>query len=233
MLSDSQQSAGAVCPSPGHDPIRHKARIRFRKGGDLRFLSHHDLMTCFERMLRRADVPFHSSQGFHPKPRLVFALALGLGIVGCEEVVELELDADVAADDLHVRLTREAPPGLEILAVRRIDPRARAQVRTVTYRLELPSDDRLASLPDRIAALLAAPSCWVERLRPRKRQLDLRPYLRDLRLSAGALEIDVWVTPTGGARPDEIAGLLGLGHLLSAGTFFERTHLEITDEIAV
>ena len=51
-----------------------KVRIRFRKGGDLRLVSHHDLMRVFERMLRRADLPFHSTSGFNPKPRLVFAL---------------------------------------------------------------------------------------------------------------------------------------------------------------
>jgi len=73
---------------------RHKVRIRFRKAGDLRMVSHHDLMRCFARMLRRAALPFRSSEGFHPKPRLSFPLSLALGIVGCEEVVDLELDED-------------------------------------------------------------------------------------------------------------------------------------------
>jgi hypothetical protein len=63
-----------------------KARIRFRKSGALRLLSHHDLMRTFERLLRRSQLPFHRSQGFHPKPRLIFALSLPLGVVGCEEV---------------------------------------------------------------------------------------------------------------------------------------------------
>src|SRR5262249_33981034 len=91
--------------------VRDKVRIRFRKGGDLRLVSHHDLMRCFERMLRRAQIPFHSSEGFNPKPRTVFALSLALGIVGCEEVVELELDAEAPPDEIQQRLTRQAPPG--------------------------------------------------------------------------------------------------------------------------
>jgi len=33
--------------------VRDKVRIRFRKCGDMRLVSHHDLMRCFERMLRR------------------------------------------------------------------------------------------------------------------------------------------------------------------------------------
>ena len=57
---------GAV-PQP-----RCKYRVRFAKTGELRLVSHHDLMHCFERMLRRAELPFHSSEGFNPKPRMVF-----------------------------------------------------------------------------------------------------------------------------------------------------------------
>ena len=73
---------------PGAKPTaRAKFRIRFRKSGELRWLSHHDLMDCVERMLRRAALPYRSTQGFHPKPRMVFALSLALGIVGCAEVL--------------------------------------------------------------------------------------------------------------------------------------------------
>src|SRR5262245_17008747 len=94
-----------------------KVRIRFRKGGDLRLVSHHDLMRAFERMLRRAALPFRSTSGFHPKPRLVFALSLPLGIVGCDEVAELELTEPVDPADIHARLAQQAPAGLEILSV--------------------------------------------------------------------------------------------------------------------
>ena len=68
-----------------------KLRLRFAKRGDLRLVSHHDLMRCLERMLRRAQIPMAMSQGFNPRPKIVFALALGLGIEGRREVVDLEL----------------------------------------------------------------------------------------------------------------------------------------------
>jgi hypothetical protein len=235
--------------------VRAKVRIRFRKGGDLRLLSHHDLMTCFERMLRRAALPFRSTEGFNPRPRLVFALSLALGIVGADEVVELELGAELPAEEIQVRLSRQAPPGLEILSVRPVDRKTRTQVRCVTYRLPLNPGaapqiedrgsriedrertdprssilDPQSSLPDRIPTLLAAPECWVERTRPQFRRFDLRPYLRGLRLAAGALEMDLWVTPHGTARPDEVLALLGVSGLLDAGAVLERTRLELVDE---
>src|SRR5947209_15385925 len=108
--------------------VRDKLRIRFRKHRDLRLISHHDLMRCFERMLRRAALPFHATEGFNPKPRMAFALSLALGIVGCEEVLELELDAWLSPEEIHERLTRQAPAGLEILSVRRIERKRKANV---------------------------------------------------------------------------------------------------------
>jgi radical SAM-linked protein len=206
-----------------------KVRIRFRKAGNLRLVSHHDLMRTFERMLRRAGIPFHSTSGFNPKPRLVFALSLGLGIVGCREALELELDEELPPDQIHERLRRQAPDGLEILEVRRIDPKASAQVRRATYRIDVPSE-RAAAAAARAGELLAAAALPVERARPQPRRLDIRPYIEELRVGAESLEMVLRVTPTGTARPDELLELLGLGDLLEAGAVLERTALDLHDE---
>jgi radical SAM-linked protein len=213
-------------------------RIRFQKGGALRLLSHHDLMRTFERLLRRSGLPFFRSQGFHPKPRLVFALSLPLGVVGREEVVELELDEVLPPEDVRARLAGQAPPGLEILSVRRITPKTTAQVCRLAYALPVPAE-RLEDLPRRIALVLAAPECPIDRLRPHSRQagrrLDVRPFLDDLRLvpsaDGGRLEIILRLTPAGTARPEEVLRLLGLEDLLDAGAVLERSRLELTDEL--
>src|SRR5215471_9768414 len=112
MVSETPQLTNSPPLPVEKEPVRTKVRIRFRKGGDLRLVSHHDLMTCFERMLRRAGLPFHSTQGFHPKPRLIFPLSLALGVIGADEVAELELDAEVSPDEIHARLAQQAPSGL-------------------------------------------------------------------------------------------------------------------------
>jgi radical SAM-linked protein len=239
--------ADAAPPSGRPEPKRaaDKVRIRFQKSGALRLLSHHDLMRTFERLLRRSELPFHRSQGFHPKPRLVFALSLPLGVVGREEVVELELDELFPLEEIHVRLARQAPPGLEILSVRRIPLKINAQVCRLAYALPVPAE-RLPDLNRRIADVLASSECWIDRHRPHSgqagRRLDIRPFLEDLRwlpkesepgVSRGGfafLEMLLRLTPTGTARPEEVLGLLGLEDLLHAGAILERTRLELHDE---
>src|SRR4051812_8752398 len=180
MAPDSP-SAPALPAAREPDRPRDKVRIRFRKSGDLRLLSHHDLMRTFERMLRRAALPFRRTQGFHPKPRLVFALSLPLGVVGCEEVVELELDRPLPPEEVSERLARQAPPGLEILSLRRIGLKTTAQVRRLCYRVPVPAG-RVPGLGRRADEVMAAAECWVDRTRPPARRLDLRPFFADLRI---------------------------------------------------
>ncbi len=218
-----------------------KVRIRFRKSGLLRLLSHHDLMRTFERLLRRAELPFHRTQGFHPKPRLVFALSLPLGVVGRAEVVELELDEVLSIEDIHTRLARQTPPGLEILSVQRIALKINAQVCRLAYALPVPAE-RLPDLPRRIADVLAARECWIDRRRPHARQperrVDVRSFLVDLLIhqhsgssESAMLEMILRLTSAGTARPEEVLGLLGLEDLLDAGAVLERSRLELHDEL--
>ncbi len=227
-----------VPPSTSSQPqtatLPAKVRIRFRKGGDLRFLSHHDLMRTVERMLRRAEIPFRSTQGFHPKPRLIFALSLPLGVIGVEEVVEVELSQAAPVEEIFASLVAQAPPGLEILSVRDIDVRAGAQVWRLCYRVALPAEV-VETVRQLAAEILAAAECRIERLRPEVRQIDLRQSLHALRIIEEAgratLEMELCPTPGGTARPDEVLRLLNLEQLIDSGAILERSRLELKDEI--
>ena len=56
MLSEPMEPAPAESTAVAGPPPRAKYRVRFQKAGDLRLVSHHDLMHCVERMFRRADL---------------------------------------------------------------------------------------------------------------------------------------------------------------------------------
>jgi radical SAM-linked protein len=229
MLSET--AAATTPPTSPREPIREKVRLRFRKSADLRLLSHHDLMRTFERMLRRAQIPFGTTEGFNPKPRMVFALSLPLGIVGCEEVAELELSEPIPADVLLDRLRAATVPGLDILSVRRLDNfRKSARPHRATYRIPLPPD-REIGLSERIGELLSQAELWIERTRPERKRINVRPMIDQIRIVPGAIELDLWTKPSGIARPNEVLDLLGLQEILEAGAVIERTRLELEDEI--
>ena len=75
-----------------------RLRVRFRKGGDLRFLSHLEVTRACERSARRAGLPYAVTQGFNPKMRVAFGPALPVGTGGESEYYDLRLTEHVPAD---------------------------------------------------------------------------------------------------------------------------------------
>ena len=216
-------------PRPPQTPgAIDKIRLVFRKDGSLRWLSHHDLLRTFERLLRRANLPVHHSGGFHPHARLVFALSLPLGVVGLAEIVDIEMDEVLPPAEVLERIRAQCPPGLHVLQAQSVPVRAGLRVQGLCYGLDLPPE-RVALVQARVAEVLVSPECVIERTRPPRRMLDIRPFLRNIRLDpiTARLEIDLYLHDTGTARPDEVLALLHLSDLLDAGILLERVRLDL------
>ena len=76
-------------------------RFKFRKVGDLQFISHLDLQKAMAKVLVRAKAPLWYSKGFNPHAKLIFALPLSVG-------------AQSECEYLDVRVERAIPP-LELM----------------------------------------------------------------------------------------------------------------------
>jgi len=206
-------------------------RLRFAKRGNLRLVSHHDLMRCLERMVRRAQIPLALSQGFTPRPRIVFALPLALGIEGWCEVVDLELSHPVEPADVLHRLKQVAPQGFDWIDAQALDPGSPPpRPVAVEYCLHVP-EARREPARTAIDSLLACTSRPVTRCRGdghRPQTIDLRPFLLEAKLTdEGTLRARLRVSPDGSARPEELFECLGLRDLLDQGIFPIRTHVEL------
>ncbi|HEY4375560.1 MAG TPA: TIGR03936 family radical SAM-associated protein [Acidimicrobiales bacterium] len=171
------------------DPRR--LRIMFTKTGKVRWTSHRDLARMWERAIRRVGLPVAYSEGFSPRPKLHFGLALSTGHESVAEYLDVDLmsepDADLATEigllDLPARLTPALPVGIEALVAAEIDrrtPSLQQAVTSCTWRVEVRGID-----PDTLAAAttraLAAPTLVLTRQRKGHDVTDdVRPYLLDL-----------------------------------------------------
>lgn len=203
-----------------------RVRLRFAKRGDLRLVSHHDLMRCLERMLRRADLPMAYSQGYNPRPKVVFALALALGIEAHREIVELDLREPLEPSEVLRRLSACAPEGFDFIEAEAAPPGRSAKPEATRYALRVPLHRQDAARAD-IQAFLDRTSCTITRHRPdrnRSVEVDLRPFVLDANLGPdGVLLFSVKIDPGGSARPEEIIEALGLRDLLAQGAVLSRT----------
>ena len=212
-----------------------KVRLRFAKRGELRLVSHHDLMRCLERTLRRAAVPMAYSQGFNPRPKAVFAQALALGIEGRREVLELELAEPLEPADLLERLRAQAPPGFDFLEAEAVGPGRSPQVVAAEYALNVPPE-RLEGARDAVAAFLADERRPFVRRRPDRpaAELDLRAsVLAAAVVEDGDLRFRLKMAAAErSARPEEVVETLGLRDLLEAGAVLVRIGVELASASA-
>jgi uncharacterized protein (DUF2344 family) len=75
-----------------------RLRARFTKLGKVRFTSHRDVARMWERALRRAGLPVAYTEGFSPRPKLHFGLALTTGYESRAEFLDVDLATDLATD---------------------------------------------------------------------------------------------------------------------------------------
>ena len=86
--------------------------LRFYKRGNMRFISHLDLQTLFQRAIKRGDVKVAYSNGFNPHELMNIVQPLSLGFEGEEELLELDTLLPYECEDLIRRLNLALPEGI-------------------------------------------------------------------------------------------------------------------------
>jgi radical SAM family uncharacterized protein/radical SAM-linked protein len=140
-------------PAPG-TPVQ-RIRFLFQKRGDLRFLSHLELMKALSRALRRAMIPMAYSYGYNPQPKLSFALALPVGVEGWQELADVELQSRMAPSELVERVNRHLASELHLLRAWEVPlaaPSLTPSVREAAYQVWLPLNGWGSEVTSRLAS---------------------------------------------------------------------------------
>jgi len=195
--------------------------------GDKRYLSHHDMMRLWQRVLRRAELPLRMSQGFNPRPKMSLVEPRSVGIASEAEILEFELADWVNPEAVLGNLRRQVPTDIRIDSLDLLRPTDKARPVAVVYvaTLEVPCVD----LEERIARLLAQSEAPVVRHRPKAdKHLDARPYLERLEATDGrGVRMVLGTGPKGTVRPDEVLRLLGLDDEAVARADVHRTEIRL------
>ncbi len=92
-------------------------RLRFQKTGALSYISHLDLVRTMTRVMKRAHLPIRYTEGYNPKPHLVFSAPLPVGAESPHEFVDIAVLCPVDTDEVMRRLNEGLPPELAVDAV--------------------------------------------------------------------------------------------------------------------
>ena len=96
-----------------------KIEVRFCKRGDLKYISHLDIVRLFQRSVRRARLPVALSQGFSPHYRISFGKALKLGVESEDEEVLFKMEKWVGPEEFKKKMNEKLPEGVRIVECKR------------------------------------------------------------------------------------------------------------------
>jgi len=92
-----------------------RIKVIYKKGEEVKYIGHRDLMRAFQRAIRRADLPIAYSQGFNPHMKISWGNALKVGATSEHEEAELQMETWIKPDEVKARLNGTLPGGLAIL----------------------------------------------------------------------------------------------------------------------
>jgi radical SAM-linked protein len=200
-------------------------RVRFTKRGKVRFVSHRDVARAFERAFRIEALPLAFTQGFSPRPKVSFGLALGVGHESDAEYLDVELSEPIDADALTASVSAALPDGIDVTGATLLEERAPALQESITcvaYRIA-PADMAPGDLARAVqSAQSSAALPFVTTRKGREVTDDLRPAIRSLEAADGSavdacLEVELSTKPRGIRPADLLSVLRDLSGGASAG----------------
>jgi len=205
-----------------------KYRAVFAKLDQVKYLSHLDLTRALPRAFRRAAVELGYSQGFHPMPLIQYGPALGVGLIGENELIDFESPDELAEPDFLKRMNSVLPPGLRFNALEKLTAGAPSLIKTVNraeYIVQLDAEEILAASRRMIGseplssslhkhlidAFLSTDSFVLERSHRNKVQrVDVRRYTirAEVDETSNHLRIVTVISPNGGIKPAEVVAAI-------------------------
>ena len=130
---DQEEDNQSVLDAPERIPVSHKTgandrtertkphhwyRLLYSKQGEIRFLSHLELIQVFFQAFRRAGIKPHYTQGFNPVPKASFSPALPVGTESLAEYLDIDLIKAIIDESEFLRTVNlQLPAGITIRSI--------------------------------------------------------------------------------------------------------------------
>jgi radical SAM-linked protein len=205
--------------------------VKFDIRGNLRFLSHAEVLKVFQRACIRAGIKMQYSQGFNPRPRLSLPLPRSVGSKTDDDLLCVRIDQSTGAQahksigalctSMKTKLSEQLPENFELVSVEVTKAKSAPQPRAATYVLAVRQEYVNEKLKAGIERVLASESVNVQRrIRgkdtrfktqdSRLKSVDVRGFLESIELDERGILVECKISSAGSIRVEEILKLLEL-----------------------
>ena len=160
-------------------------RFKFRKVGNLQFISHLDLQKAMAKVLVRAKAPLWYSKGFNPHAKLIFALPLSVGAQSECEYLDVRVERAIPPLELMEHINAELTEELRFLDAYYPET-ALEDIYWAEYDFSIKTTGADENLAQEIEKLLKAEQVIILKKAKDKykkiffKEVDIAPYVRDV-----------------------------------------------------
>ena len=225
------------------NPTKLVLRVKFKKTGSLQYISHLDLVRTMHKVIVRADLPLWYTEGFNPKPKMVFAAPLSIGTESVTEFMDVRLVQPIAPEEAVSRLN--ANMTAEMQATEAYYPETKfTDLKWLEYEISIKTDGATEELAKRCEAILSAERIEViKNTKSGEALVDIRPLVKsaEVRCLGDSLSVNCLLSadPSTFLNPEYVikalragAGILSSPNLTSEyySILRKRAYLENMEE---
>ncbi len=192
--------------------------VKFRILGALRYLSHAERVTMFQRCFVRAGIEIKYSEGFNPRQKLSLPLPGSVGVesdgdLACIHIYSGKENVDL--ERIGRQISNQMPQGCEVIDIEICAGTKSPIAEQVSYIFDLKTGiiHQIVDIRAKASEFLAKDSLVVKRFKDESsvKEVDIRKYLENIEFTEGGrVKVVCKITTEGSVRVDEVMEVLGL-----------------------
>lgn len=194
---------------------------KYSKTGNLKYISHLDVLRFIQRAVKRANIPACYSEGFNPHMKTSFGFPLSLGNESIGEYFDLEVKEKIDLNDFVENLNKVMPKEMQILkaAYKEDEESIMAKCAYVSYLINIEFENiNLDELNNYLEEMRETGAIFNREKKNKKnkmviKEINTKDYINYLKLNKtnenkATIEAVFVTTQTGSMKTDEFIKLI-------------------------
>lgn len=151
-------------------------RFRFKKQGSLQYISHLDLVRTMHKVIVRAKLPLWYTEGFNPKPKIIFAAPLSIGTESECEFMDIRMNEYIDPAEAMARINANMTSEMQIYEAYYPESKF-TDLKWMSYRITVSSLGDPDQLAQRCNSLFASDTIEVPK-KNSEQTVNIRPLIK-------------------------------------------------------
>ena len=145
------------------NPTKLFVRFKFKKHGSLQYISHLDLVRTMHKVIVRSKLPLWYTEGFNPKPKMIFAAPLSIGTESECEFMDIRMNEYIDPSEAMVRINSNMTDEMQIFEAYYPESKF-TDLKWMSYRIKIKTLGLNAELVEKCNSILNAHTIEVQKI---------------------------------------------------------------------